>query len=103
MRALSIYEQLGVDHPSTAVSLSNLALCYTKIGRYGEAEPLYVRALDILFSKLGQDHPSFQTGFGNFIEFLKQAIAAERTAELSDHHTTQNVLAQLQQKRVKLD
>jgi len=46
-RALAIHEaQLGADHPFTATSLNNLAGLYRSMGRYGEAEPQYQRALN---------------------------------------------------------
>ena len=46
-RALAINEaQLGADHPATATSLNNLAELYQSMGRYGEAEPQYQRALN---------------------------------------------------------
>ena len=42
VRALMIYEQkLGVSHPATALSLSNLAILYYKQQKYEEAESLY--------------------------------------------------------------
>jgi tetratricopeptide (TPR) repeat protein len=48
---------LGEDHPSTLASVNNLAVLYEGQGRYGEAEPLYVRALDAGERMLGKDHP----------------------------------------------
>jgi CHAT domain-containing protein len=40
LRALAIYEKaLGPDHPSTALSLNNLALLYMNQGVYAKAEP----------------------------------------------------------------
>jgi tetratricopeptide (TPR) repeat protein len=57
-RALAIYEQLlGVEHPSTATSLHNLALLYERQGKYEQAEPLYRRALAIREQHLGPEHP----------------------------------------------
>ena len=35
----------GQDHPDTLGSVNNLAALYQAQGRYGEAEPLYKRAL----------------------------------------------------------
>ena len=96
VRSLSIREtQLGGDHPDVAQSLNNLAYLYESQGRYREAEPLYLRALSILFDRLGETHPKTQAGWGNFVGFLKEAIASNQTAQLSDHPTTQAVLEQL--------
>jgi tetratricopeptide (TPR) repeat protein len=38
--------------------LNNLAALYDAQGRYGEAEPLYKRALAITEKALGPDHPT---------------------------------------------
>ncbi|MEL7401568.1 MAG: tetratricopeptide repeat protein, partial [Pseudomonadota bacterium] len=47
-RSLEIRKaELGDRHPSTAISLNNSALLYDSQGRYNEAEPLYVEALEI--------------------------------------------------------
>ena len=35
---------LGPDHPDVAVSLNNLAILYTDLGRYAEPEPFYKRS-----------------------------------------------------------
>lgn len=45
--------------------------------------------------KLGAEHPSIQTVLSNFVELLRQTIAADRTAELSDEPLTQALLAQI--------
>jgi tetratricopeptide (TPR) repeat protein len=47
-RALRIREKTIVEnHPDLAISLSSLARLYRVLGRYSEAEPLYMRALKI--------------------------------------------------------
>jgi tetratricopeptide (TPR) repeat protein len=98
VRALEIKkQQLGAKHPAVAISLNNLAELYKLQGRYSDAESLYVRCLGILFSVLGENHPNTQTGWQNFILFLKQVTAENRTTELSDHPLTQTLLADLRQ------
>jgi tetratricopeptide (TPR) repeat protein len=95
-RALDIWErQLGANHPSTAASLNNLATLYRVQGKYESAEPLYLRCLAIFENSLGKAHPNTQIVNGNFEKFLQKVIAADRTAELSDHPLTQHLLAQL--------
>ncbi|GAB4459172.1 MAG: hypothetical protein OHK0037_04110 [Elainellaceae cyanobacterium] len=97
-RSLAIREaQLSADHPDTATSLNNLAGLYESMGRYTEAEPLYLRALPILFSRLGQDHPTSQTVRKNFEKLVKLAVQAGRAGELSDHPVTQGLIQQMQQ------
>ena len=48
---------LGPDHPDVATSLNNLAELHRAQGRYGEAQPLYERALAIYEVVLGAEHP----------------------------------------------
>jgi hypothetical protein len=43
-----------------ANSLNNLAALYEFQGRYGEAEPLYVRSLAICEAVFGINHPNTQ-------------------------------------------
>jgi len=59
---------LGAEHPYTALSLNNLAELYRSMGRYGEAEPLYLRSLDIYEQQLGTDHPDTAQGLNNLAE-----------------------------------
>jgi tetratricopeptide (TPR) repeat protein len=98
VRSLEIWEQqLRANHPDAVPSLNNLAELYRLQGRYSEAEPLYTRCLEILFSMLGENHPDTQITWSNFIFFLQQVIAENRTPELSDHPLTQKLLADLRQ------
>nr|NCR06836.1 tetratricopeptide repeat protein [Microcystis aeruginosa LG13-03] len=55
---------LGDNHPHVATSLNNLAALYESQGRYTEAEPLYLEALD-LKKRLGDNHPSVATSLNN--------------------------------------
>jgi hypothetical protein len=48
---------LGAEHPSTLVSVNNLAILYNTQGRTAEAEPLFQRALRGAERVLGPDHP----------------------------------------------
>jgi len=52
---------LGAEHPATAQSLNNLAGVLKDQGRYGEAEPLYRRALAIHEKGLDAEHPDTAT------------------------------------------
>jgi tetratricopeptide (TPR) repeat protein len=97
LRALEIREQqLGVNHPDIATNLNNLAGLYNFQGYYSKAEPLYLRAAQIVGARLGAEHPDTQTVFKNLKEFLRQTIAANRTAELSANPLTQQLLQALQ-------
>ncbi|MEO0825463.1 MAG: tetratricopeptide repeat protein, partial [Cyanobacteria bacterium J06642_9] len=88
--------QLGANHPSTATSLNNLAGLYSSMGRYSEAEPLYLRALAIVFSTLGENHPNTQTGLSNFVGLLKTVREAGQLDQLSDDPTTQLLLQNIE-------
>jgi tetratricopeptide (TPR) repeat protein len=48
-RSLAICEQeMGMEHPVTAVALNNLATLYREQGEYAQAETLYLNSLEIL-------------------------------------------------------
>ena len=64
-QALAIRQRILDDHPHTATSLNNLAGLYSSMGRYSEAEPLYVRSLSIIEQQLGADHPDTATSLNN--------------------------------------
>jgi len=44
-----------------ATSLNNLAALYDSQGRYTEAEPLYLEAINIATQALGENHPNTVT------------------------------------------
>jgi tetratricopeptide (TPR) repeat protein len=104
-RALAIREQqLGADHPATALSLNNLAALYATTGRYGEAEPLYQRALAIREQQLGADHPDTALSLNNLAELYRttgrygaaeplyqRALAIYEQQLEADHPSTQTV------------
>jgi hypothetical protein len=76
--------------------LNNLAGLYTRLGRYAEAEPLLLKAIAISYDRLGEAHPSTQTVWRNFIDFLVQVLQSDRASELSDDPMTRSILQQLQ-------
>jgi hypothetical protein len=51
---------------------ADLALLYCDQGRYGEAEPLYRRALAIAQSSLGDEHPSTRLIRANQANLLQE-------------------------------
>jgi tetratricopeptide (TPR) repeat protein len=72
-RSLAISEeQLGANHPATALGLNNLAGLYESMGRYAAAEPLYARAWQICEQSLGVGHPNTMTIRGNYARCLRR-------------------------------
>jgi len=63
-KAIQLLEEL--EQPlDLATSLNNLALLYRSQGRYSEAEPLYLQALDVTRRQLGEEHPDTATRLNN--------------------------------------
>jgi tetratricopeptide (TPR) repeat protein len=54
-----------INSPDMATSLGRLAYLYYLQGRYGEAEPLYQKALVIREKQLGPNHPNVATSLNN--------------------------------------
>jgi tetratricopeptide (TPR) repeat protein len=63
-RAVNLQESLGREL-DLSYSLNNLATLYESQGRYSEAEPLFVRSLEIYECQLGIDHPDVATSLNN--------------------------------------
>jgi tetratricopeptide (TPR) repeat protein len=57
-------------------------LLYDNQGRYGEAEPLYQRALAIREKALGPDHPSTVLSVRNYALFLRERGRAAEAEKL---------------------
>ena len=86
-----------------------MALLYESQGRYGEAEPLYVEALEISKAELGDRHPFTATSLFNLaalyhqterhqqaLPLIQEAIAIYLSALGVDHPTTQSARSWLQ-------
>ena len=79
-------KSLGLDHPSVATSLHNLAALYHAQGQYAQAEPLFKRALAIHEKSLVADSPliaSSLTGLASLYQAQGQiapALALSRRA-----------------------
>ncbi|MDZ8187923.1 MAG: tetratricopeptide repeat protein, partial [Nostoc sp. ChiSLP02] len=67
----------GEEHPDVALSLNNLAALYYSQGRYSEAEPLYIQALDIFEQRLGANHPNTITVRQN-LAYLRDRLSSEQ-------------------------
>jgi len=63
-KAADLQKELGLEE-DFASTLNNLALLYKSQGRYDQAEPLYLQALELRKRLLGEDHPSVATSLNN--------------------------------------
>jgi tetratricopeptide (TPR) repeat protein/CHAT domain-containing protein len=54
---------LGEEHPDTAASYNNVALCLNAQGRYQEAQEGFQKALAIQRKVLGEEHPATANGY----------------------------------------
>jgi tetratricopeptide (TPR) repeat protein len=72
-RALEAHERVfGPEHPSTLVSVSNLAGLLSCTGDYAGAEPLYRRALEAQERVLGPEHPDTLFSVSNLAFLLSR-------------------------------
>src|SRR5439155_14372271 len=80
LTALKEAEHFPDEDPRLSLSLNNLGFLYYDQGRYGEAEPLYLRALDLRERFLGPEHPDVAATLNNLAE-LYRARARHAKAE----------------------
>ncbi|CZR51333.1 related to kinesin light chain 1 [Phialocephala subalpina] len=73
---------LGADHPSTLISMANLASTYRNQGRWDEAEELEVRVMETSKTKLGADHPSTLISMANLALTYKNQGRWDEAEEL---------------------
>jgi tetratricopeptide (TPR) repeat protein len=71
-QALAIDEAAyGLDHPTVAIDLNNLAQILRDLGQPGEAQPLQERALAIDEAAYGPDHPDVARDLNNLATILR--------------------------------
>jgi hypothetical protein len=56
---------LGLEHPDTLTSINNLALTYSRQGRWQEAEELEVQVMETRKKVLGLEHPDTLKSMNN--------------------------------------
>ncbi|PNP77903.1 hypothetical protein FNYG_08629 [Fusarium nygamai] len=61
---------LGKEHPSTLMSMNNLALVLRKIGEYKEAEKMHRETLAMMKKVLGKEHPDTLSSMNNLASVL---------------------------------
>jgi tetratricopeptide (TPR) repeat protein len=99
--AARLVESVGVSAPRLATLLANQANVYRMLGRYGESEATFDRAISLLRGSLGPDHQSTLTAatslaslyestgeFQKAAETLRAPLASARATLPADHPTT---------------
>ena len=93
----SLITQYEMTMPEAARLLNQAELYLDNRARYGEAEPLYVRALAIYEQQLGADHPATATSLNNLANLYRdQGKYGEAVVEKilgQSHPSTQTVRA----------
>ena len=96
-KAIALQQELYLELELSS-SLNNLAALYYFQGRYSEAEPLYLQAVEIDRRSLPEDHPSLATHLNNLAELYRsqgryseaeplylQAVEIDRRSLPEDH------------------
>jgi len=96
-KAIALQQELDVEAQLSS-SLSYLAALYKSQGRYSEAEPLFLQAVEIDRRSLPEDHPSLAIGLNNLAGLYQsqgryseaeplflQALEIDRRALPEDH------------------
>ena len=82
-RALAIWEKaIGKESPTAAFALNNLAVVYTRQGKYEEAIALHERSLAIKTKALGPDHPDVTGTLQNLAEIYRHLEQYANSEEL---------------------
>jgi tetratricopeptide (TPR) repeat protein len=63
-------DELGEQHPDTATSYTNVAVCLNEQGQYKKSLVLHKKSLDISISQLGNRHPLVVTCYNNLASCL---------------------------------
>ena len=104
VHALGTCQRVDGETDHTATSIGNLAMLYTKQGRYKEAEAMYVEKLAMRRKTLPEDHPDIANSLGSLaLLYMNQgrydeaepmyvkALAMSRKTLPEDHPNVQTV------------
>ena len=69
-KAADLQKELGLEE-DFALTLNNLAYLYNLQGRYDQAEPLYLQALELRKRLLGEEHPNVAASLNNLAELYR--------------------------------
>ncbi len=97
LQALQIsMNALGENHPDVGIDLGNLASIQVAQGNFEDAEAMFLQSLSIFVGSVGAEHPYTQETINRLGNFITTVVAAGQTHLLSNHPTTQALLAQIQ-------
>ncbi|MCA2621865.1 MULTISPECIES: tetratricopeptide repeat protein [unclassified Microcystis] len=102
----------GDNYPNITENLNNLAKLYQSQGRYAEAEPLYLQALELRKRLLGENHPDVSSSLNGLAKLYNsqgkyeeaeplylQALAIAEQALGENHPNTVKIRESLQKMR----
>lgn len=108
--------KVGAGHPFTLTSKANLALTYSKQGRWKEAEQLQVQVLETSKTRLGADHAHTliymanlaftwkSSGHAKAFDLLRDCLAKQQQILGQNHpHTVSHSTLLLEWETEKLD
>jgi tetratricopeptide (TPR) repeat protein len=97
-KAIALQQESDME-AELSISLNYLALLYKFQGRYLEAEPLYLQAVEIFRSKLPENHPNVLLCWKNYVELWREGISKEifTFEQLQEHPFGEQLLAELQE------
>ncbi|KAJ7697794.1 P-loop containing nucleoside triphosphate hydrolase protein, partial [Mycena rosella] len=84
---------LGEDHPDTLISMSNLAIGYSRLGEFQRSKDLGTQVLEKRTTILGEDHPDTLWSMANL---------AVRYSQLGEFHRAKELETQVLEKRTKI-
>jgi tetratricopeptide (TPR) repeat protein len=84
-RAVALAEQRGLEDAVLANTLCNLAAIYKTLGRDGEAEPLYRRALEVRKKILPADDSNISSVIIRLVEVYRALNRSSDAQSLLDH------------------
>jgi len=73
---------VGLNHPTLAIHLNNLAFLLSAQGKYDEAKSSYERAINIWEKVYGPNHPKVATGLNNLAVLLNDQKKHEEARPL---------------------
>ncbi|KAI9877032.1 MAG: hypothetical protein M1830_005006 [Pleopsidium flavum] len=76
---------LGLEHPDTLISVSNLAFVLQKQGKYEEAEKMNRRALEGMNKALGPEHPDTLISVSNLALMLRHQGKYNEAEKMNRH------------------